>query len=191
MIKQIENIGCLLTILRFLARWCVYENGLRQGQTGPPTGSGWPPPSWAPSTRGWRTTWRGPGGWCTRGKSRPASRGGLSSGGAFLFRLSWYKHSHCLPAFYCYTSKKKMKIHLICENFRNRVKSCPLALFLYLILENHRDWTRFFQDSWLFFLYCTLFILKRSPLTLFLYLDERESRWAMGEVEKKSYNPAK
>ena len=37
------------------------------------------------------------------------------------------------------SSKKEMKIHLICENFRNRVKSCPLALFPYLILENHRD----------------------------------------------------
>ena len=36
-------------------------------------------------------------------------------------------------------SKKEMKIHLICENFRNRVKSCPLALFPYLILENHTD----------------------------------------------------
>ena len=37
------------------------------------------------------------------------------------------------------SSKKEMKIHLICENFRNRVRSCPLALFPYLILENHRD----------------------------------------------------
>ena len=37
------------------------------------------------------------------------------------------------------SSKKEMKIHLVCENFRNRVKSCPLALFPYLILENHRD----------------------------------------------------
>ena len=35
-----------------------------------------------------------------------------------------------------------MKILLICENFRNRVKSCPLALFPYLILENHRDVAR-------------------------------------------------
>ena len=46
----------------------------------------------------------------------------------------------------------------------------------------------FFQDSWLFFLYCTL---KRSPLPLFLYLDKRESHWAMSKVENKSYNPAK
>ena len=37
------------------------------------------------------------------------------------------------------SSKKEMKIQLICENFRNRVKSCLLALFPYVILENHRD----------------------------------------------------
>ena len=55
-----------------------------------------------------------------------------------------------------------MKIHLICENFRNRVKSCPLSLFPSLILDNHRDWVRFYQDSGLFFLDSSLFILKWS-----------------------------
>ena len=45
------------------------------------------------------------------------------------------------------SSKKEIKIHLICENFLNTVKSCPLALFLYFNFENHRDWTHFFQDS--------------------------------------------
>ena len=35
MIKQIEHIGCLLTILRFLARWCDYENGLDKDRPDP------------------------------------------------------------------------------------------------------------------------------------------------------------
>ena len=35
MIKQIEHIGCLLTILRFLARWCDYENGLNKDRPDP------------------------------------------------------------------------------------------------------------------------------------------------------------
>ena len=35
MIKQIEHIGCLLTILRVLSRWCVYENGLDEDRPDP------------------------------------------------------------------------------------------------------------------------------------------------------------
>ena len=37
------------------------------------------------------------------------------------------------------SSKKKMKIHFICEHFHNRIKYGPLAPYLYFVLENHRD----------------------------------------------------
>ena len=84
-----------------------------------------------------------------------------------------------------------MKIYFICEHFRNRVKFGLPAPYLYFVFENHRDGACFFQDSGPFFLYCALFILKRFPLVLFLSPDERESRYEMGEVEKKPYNPAK
>ena len=67
-------------------------------------------------------------------------------------------------------------LHLIC------------ILFLKII---ETELVFFPQDSGLFFLYCALFILKRFPLVLFLSPDERESRYEMGEVEKKPYNPAK
>ena len=82
------------------------------------------------------------------------------------------------------SSKKEMKIHLICENFRNWVKSCPLALFPYLILENHRDWACIYQDSRLFFLYSSLFILKWSLAAVVQSPDERESPWDTEEVEQ-------
>ena len=37
------------------------------------------------------------------------------------------------------SSKKEMKIHLICEHFRNRVKFGLPAPYLYFVFENHRD----------------------------------------------------
>ena len=69
-----------------------------------------------------------------------------------------------------------------CNSAMGRAQSCyrpTLAsspIFLYLIWENHRDWASFHQDSGLFFLYCSLFILKWSLKAVVQSTDERESR---------------